>query len=383
MTTIKLETSDAPHVRLNECLGGVTITGHGAAQVIIEIDGAESDVTTRQEGDLVTLSARRDCYITCPFNTTLTLQQVMGKLRVRSIDGPLTVESVMGDLSLRDVGAVSIRTALGDIEARHVKGALTLNQVNGDMRLRQVEGKFTLEQGNGDLNARDLSGGASVHNLRGDISLDTALTPSCEYHLNGHGDIKIRLPVSASARCILEATGNVRCDLPLTNADKTPHRITGQLGAGEALLHVRAGGDVRLRSQEFEPEFGDRLEADLEAELGGLGDIGARIEQEIQRHFERAAERSRYHAEREAERARRKADKLKDRMRREAERAAERARRQATAGAYPGGGDAFKPQAEPVSEQERLAILRMVEQKKISASDAALLLDALEGKSVP
>lgn len=383
MTTLKFKTSDAPHVGLDECLGGATITGHDATQVIIEVDGAESDVTARQEGDRITLSARRDCYITCPFNATLTVRQVMGKLRVRSIDGPLTVESVMGDLSLRDVGAVSIRAALGDIEARHIKGALTLNQVNGDMRLRQVEGKFTLEQGNGDLNARDVLGGALVQNLRGDISLDTDLTPPHEYHLNGRGDIKIRLPASVSARCTLEATGAVRCELPLTNADKTPQRITGQLGAGEALLHVRAGGDVHLRSQEFEPEFGARFEAGIEAELAGLGDLGARIEQEIHRHFERAAERSRYHAEREAERARRKAAKVKDKMRREAERAAERARRQAAAGVPPDVGDPFKPKTEPVSEQERLSILRMVEQKKITASDAALLLDALEGKSTP
>ena len=38
------------------------------------------------------------------------------------------------------------------------------------------------------------------------------------------------------------------------------------------------------------------------------------------------------------------------------------------------------PLADPVSEEERLMILRMLEQKKISLAEAETLLSALEGK---
>jgi hypothetical protein len=39
------------------------------------------------------------------------------------------------------------------------------------------------------------------------------------------------------------------------------------------------------------------------------------------------------------------------------------------------------PPSDPVSEDERLMILRMLEQKKISMEEAEILLSALEGKS--
>jgi hypothetical protein len=38
------------------------------------------------------------------------------------------------------------------------------------------------------------------------------------------------------------------------------------------------------------------------------------------------------------------------------------------------------PPGEPVSEDERLAILKMLQEKKISMADAEKLLAALEGK---
>jgi len=38
------------------------------------------------------------------------------------------------------------------------------------------------------------------------------------------------------------------------------------------------------------------------------------------------------------------------------------------------------PMDQPVSDEERLSILRMLQEKKISLTDAELLLSALEGK---
>jgi hypothetical protein len=109
----------------------------------------------------------------------------------------------------------------------------------------------------------------------------------------------------------------------------------------------------------------------------------------------RAAEKIERVAERSAERARRRAESTA----RQAEREAERARRQAEHSARRQSEQARNvrnawnfaprphvppvppvPPAEAVTDEERMVILRMVEQGKISVADAEKLLAALENR---
>ncbi len=381
MATVKFETSDKPHLTVTDCLGRLTVTGSDVRQVVVEVEGEAEDLVTRREGEAITLSALRDCYITCPPETSLTVQQVMGKLRVRGIDGPLAVKAVMGGVSLRDIGPAMVQSAMGDLDARHVKGDLSLEQVRGDLRLRSLEGQVLVRHCAGDLDMRDVVGGAEVHSVLGDVVLSSALTPGREYRVQAAGDIRARIPADSSVRCVLEADGDVRCSLPLSGGDKTPHRITGQLGAGEAFIELHARGDVTLKSEAQEPEadvvhISAALEAQmaeieqrLQEKLAGLGEISVHLGDKMQRRAEKAAERARRQAEKAAERARRQAEKAA-------------ATRRAPGFRFTWGGPPPEPpsKVEPVSEEERLTILRMLEQKKISAAEAAKLLEALEGK---
>jgi hypothetical protein len=156
-------------------------------------------------------------------------------------------------------------------------------------------------------------------------------------------------------------------------------------------LELRAQGDIRIKSIDQEPgtDLDVRIAAVVDAELTameqrlqtdltGMGELGALLSERLHRKVERAAERARRELEKEAERARREAE----RARRHAEREAERARRRAAGPQVTFNLGGMRPPAppDPAPEQERLAILKMVEEKKITASDAALLLEALEGK---
>jgi hypothetical protein len=95
-----------------------------------------------------------------------------------------------------------------------------------------------------------------------------------------------------------------------------------------------------------------------------------------------------------AERLREKAEKQAERAMRSAERAARRAEQKIDKGKRKrsftlsfGGGSASRstrhsrpqPPREPVSDEERLMILRMVEARQISVEEAERLLSALEG----
>jgi hypothetical protein len=72
------------------------------------------------------------------------------------------------------------------------------------------------------------------------------------------------------------------------------------------------------------------------------------------------------------------AEKAAERAARSAERAKRRAERAAGSWGFPAGRPPAPP-SEPVTDQERLMILKMVEEGKITADQAAQLLSALEG----
>lgn len=373
------ETSPAPRIVLTGCAGNLTIVGSDTTQVIVEADGADSSLTTQREGETITLGARSDCYITCPARASLTLQEVTGNLRVRGVGGPLALASARGNVSLRQIGPATLQAIAGDVDANRVNGDLSLGQVQGDARVRRVEGKLTLEHCGGDLDARDLAGGADARDVRGNAGLRGELTPGQVYRLRAHGDIQARFPAQASARCAFEAGGQVQCDLALTKSEVEPHRIVGQLGAGEAQVELRADGDVSVRgaSPDWDASVDVHIEAHLaelerrlEEKLAGLDHLGVRIGEKMRRR-----------AEKQAERARRQAEKA----RRQAEKEAEKARRRSSTGFRFTWSSPAEPARAPAAEsveEERLAILRMVEQKKVSAGEAALLLDALEGQPI-
>jgi hypothetical protein len=165
----------------------------------------------------------------------------------------------------------------------------------------------------------------------------------------------------------------------------------GVLGAGEASLEAQVDGGVSLRT--LEPEgAAEGLPFDFVADLEGLGaqiegrvaeammEMEARLEEslgridsdKIRRQAEQASERTLRAAGRAAEQVRRAADREAERARLRAERADRRWRR--------ASGRRPRPRQEPATDEERMRVLRLVEEGRVTPEQAADLLAALEGR---
>jgi hypothetical protein len=154
------------------------------------------------------------------------------------------------------------------------------------------------------------------------------------------------------------------------------------LGSGAAKIELSAGGDVRLTNQanaaESADEFGNF--AGLNFDWSGFGE---RISRQVERATGQAARR--------AEEAARRAGKLAEDAARRAERHAERHARRWGGRVNFGPGPSWDfgpkgvptppgvPKSEPVADEERMAILKMLQEKKITSEQAEQLLRALEG----
>jgi hypothetical protein len=349
-----------PRIRLAAVGGDLRVSpAEGPA---VELLGGEGAQVEEIEGGLQ-IECGRDCTLLVPSGANLEAQGVGGDAAISGIEGELLLRTIGGDLRLTRVGKTAVESVAGDLLAKELGGTLMADRVGGEARLEGVGGDVYLRSVGGDLRLGGLVGSLQA-TIGGDAALSLQPAAGSRSTLRAGGDVRCTLPEEASVRVRLSAGGDMRLAVPV-ECEQSDGVCEIRLGAAEAELELNAGGDISLRSGRdswgganvdlgdtiaaaLGAEIGTRM-ADLEFKLNGLGDqldldsgwIGRRIRHAVQR------------AQRKAERARRWAEAAK--------------------AASPTLGEGELP-----TEEERLLVLRMLEQGKLSVDQADNLLEALE-----
>jgi DUF4097 and DUF4098 domain-containing protein YvlB len=387
------ETSATPHITITECMDNLVVRGSEEQQVTVHLRGSTQDLDLDQVGETFTLVARADCLVTCPTATTLTVGSVHGNLKVEGVEGPVTADTAYGNVKLRSVGPTAVGQTYGNLTAYQVEGDLRAQTTVGNVKVYQAEGSISTDRVDGNLIIEGLQGGLEAERVRGNVRLGSLFLPEQTYRLTTDGNLTVYLPVEASLRLAIRASGGVRSSVPDLVLEKGDGEMRGVLGDGGANLEAQVGGHASLRPpgmEEGTPVEG--MPFDFVADLEGLGtQIEARIgeamaemesrlaeslgridSEEIRLHAEQATQRALRAAGRAAEQARRAADREAERARMRAERAERRWQR--------ASGRRSTPKRESVTDEERMRVLRMVEESKITPEQAAELLAALEGR---
>jgi len=387
-----IETSATPHVTIVECMGNLVVRGSEKKRLTLHARGGENEAALTQEGGSFTLEARVDCFLTCPPDTALTIHTVRGNLKVEGVKGPIAIGTVHGNTKLHAVGPVALEQTFGNLSVRQAAGDLSAQVARGNARIRQVDGSVSLEQIDGNLATEGMCGDLTAGHVRGNIRLGPSFSPGAIFNLNVGGNLTVRIPANASLRLSLRAGGGIRSRVPGLVLEEMGDEMQGVLGDGEASLEAQVGGRVSLRLSELGDHLVDDLPFDFVADMEGLGvqieaqiaeataELEARLEEslgridseEMRRRVERTAEKTRQKAKEEAEKARRKAQHETEKARLRAERAERRWRR--------ASGRRSRPRSEPISDEEQMRVLRLVEEGKISPGQAADLLAAMEGR---
>ncbi len=370
----KMETSATPHVTIEMCQGSLTVRGDAEREIRLLVRDQEDEVSLERQGETLTVTIPASGTLICPPGTTLTVDRVMGSLHVDSIRGSLAAGVVHGNATLTEVGPVALERALGNLSARGVTGDLAAEDVKGNARVHRVEGRLALGQVAGNLTAEDIQGGLEAEQVRGNVRLGPAFVAGETYRANTSGNLTVHLPADADLRLALRARGQVHSEVPGLNLETIEGETRATLGAGEALVNADVQGNVLLRSVEPGEAFGINA---------GLEELGARIEWQVNDAMAELATRlesslgrwdpepMRRKIEETTEQARRKAEQAAERARMRAERAERRWRR--------ASGERSQPQPKPASDEERLRVLRMVEEGLLTPEQASELLAALKG----
>lgn len=411
--TLTFETSATPRIHLTNIGGDLRIIGWEQNQILAQ--GQQLQHT--QEGDTFTLQAGGNCTLRVPQQAVLQVGQVGGDLKAKVLAGDLQLAMVGGDAILRQVGAVVADLVSGDLSIKKANGSVRVQMASADVAVREVTGDVLVTQAAGDVAVREVTGHVRINAL-GDAILSINFMPNQDYAIQANGDAVLRVRPDASARFIIQSS-EVSVKAAGAQVEKQGRQHTVTLGSGAATVNVTAHGDVVVTNAVepaetgaeewgFDDGFLAQVEAQVEAQIETQM---ADLEQRLNQHFaslnldssraEAIAARARAAADRAQEKLRRKTEAIQqklERQRKQAEtqrqRETERSKRFAwmfQTGGQPGPRSPMPPvpptppvppvpPTAPVAEEERLAILRMLEQGKINVADAEKLLAALEGK---
>jgi hypothetical protein len=332
---------------------------------------------------------------------------------------------VRGNFNNSETNSLTVDKVSGNLNVKALKANVQANKVSGNLTAVDLMGDLRVDSVGGDLKVREFLGGLSAR-VGGSAKLDLQELAMPFVTVDAGGDIRCRVPLALDARVTLHA-GNEVIIKNLSLPDQfNAHHVEYTLGAGEGKLALSAGNRVKLTGAtleegvsdwdfdtdyQFQGQFNERaadivqqvaeqVEAQVEAITRQLNErlsqldsgdaIAAKVQMKVQSAMRQAEE---------------KIAEAMRRAERQAERQAERhAARDARHRVFvmppvppvppmpprpPMSGmppmphpaqsplNAGKPKRTPPSPEERMLVLKMLEEGKISVEQAEKLLAAM------
>lgn len=355
----------SPRIKVDMIGGDLSVVGWDGADILIK--GDEDELRVGQNNEEVTLSCGGDLSLRVPKGASFEFKMIGGDASMRGVMGNIEIKEIAGDLSVRDSGSLAIDTIRSDFSLRGAKGNLYIKNAHSDVSVRDVEGNIVLESVADDLALRGARGNVNV-NVGEDVVVYLEPKADGEYYINAGDDILLVLSPNSNATLTIQGD-EIDMDWPGIENDEDATERVVTLGNGSAKINLIAGGDVRVSNRadagDSADEFGNF--AGLNFDWSGFGDrISHQVEQATRRAQQRAEEAAR-------------------RVERHAERHARKWNANVKVGRWNWDLNSQNvpppppPPSEPVAEEERMAILKMLAEKKITAAQAEELLSALEG----
>jgi len=364
---------------------------HGEEQSEVRFISSEDRIRVNQTNENLYVETHASLDLSVPRGANVIIEKIGGSALVEDLDGSFLAQKVGGDLALRRLANVSIQKVGGTCLVEQVSGMLSAHKIGGDLTLRQVDGPVEVEIVGGQADLQLTEVGALNVRAGGDLTVYFTGSMGARSSLRAGGSMELFLPPNLDARFNLTSIGElIRLDFNRQEAvmrqEIEAREYEVSFGEGSAVIEARAGGDIMLTDREEEPEpisdqLDDREEAWKEASerrgfpswSAGFGfDRSSAWADMISRRAQEAARR----AEQRAQAAVRRTEAQ---IRAAAERDLRRGAWSGWSGPAPAPSPA-PPPAEPVTEKERLMVLQMLQDQKITIEQAEKLLAALEGK---
>lgn len=386
--------------------GSLYLTGWNRDEIRIK-DPTKQDSFSKEK-DRIEITFPNDGIVHLPHHLPVTIESVGKDAVIKGIGSPIQISSVGGDLILSDVSPSNVKSVGGDVFAKRIQGDLVIENVGKDCLINNVKGQLSLQQVGKDIQIEKVSGGIEAL-AGGDGQVNFSPVPWQAYSITAGGDISIAVPEDCNAELSIES-GKKDITVKLGSIDEKVNdkNFTKQLGEGGPSIMLSAGGSVFITSDnfswlsplqinaeqfeniavDFSAQTAEQIknhlrhwEADLRESLSGLSDsmesagLSEENLQQIKIQIEEGSRLAVQKAELAAVKAQAKVEKSIAKAQRKAQKMKRKTREFDLDQFF-----ASQIDKKSVSDSERLMILEMLQEKKISPEEADDLLKALEGK---
>ena len=358
----RITVGSQPKIKIEKVGGDLRLVGWENDEILIRSD--EKVVTLQQNGDdEVSIFCRSDLTLNVPKDSRVHIQTVIGDASLRGVGGDFEADLFNGDVAIRDAGKVTIDAVGADFSLRVAQGDVHVKRVGGDASLRDVNGSLALESVSDDLAIRGVGGNLKV-DADADVVVHLDPKPGQEYSVTAGDDIMLVLPEEADATLTISGE-RIAVNFPGVDVDDATSQVV-TLGEGTAKISLNAGSRVLVSTSagaaSSADEFGNF--AGMMFDWGSWGrDVGEYWGNYGREMGERISQRAQEAARRAERKVRRGVGKRNTRMK----------------WTWDFDNMPKVSNGEPVSEEERMTILRMLADKKITSEEAEQLLSALEG----
>ncbi len=417
MTHILNLSQDNPVIHL-KAYSSVQIEGVDRAEAVCIIDTPQLATLTEEDGH-VYITVNDACRLELPVNASIEIERAMGSMKIQRIKGVIKAEKVLSNLILSDIGSASIgmiggsfsvQQASGDVQVDKVAGNLTVEdvmsfdcyKVGGGCTLVNIKGECRVKNAGGKCLATGLQGGAILSKFGGsikasdvrfldDVKAGGSITLfGCEFDdemgITAGGNIKVISPVNLQNSTFKLRSGAQRIQIKTSEDDITSNsgEYDHQIGDGSRKIKMSAGGSILIKDKDDE---GDDF----------IGDLTSRfifkespITQIIQERVLTATQR----AEEKVKAAEARLEKIKE----HAELQRDMTLNLGIDALLKSAKDTLNPKEQwmmneegisastaqsldkkGTTNEERLFILQMLQDKKITVDEAEALFKAMEG----
>lgn len=378
MPSKRLNLGATPHLTIERCGGNLDIRGWDRDETLIETSGMETTILPQEVGAVITTEG--NCAIRIPEDGSFSISLLDGDLRVKDVRGSVSANQVGGSASIRRAGQVTLGTVDGQFSVRETH-SLNAEHIGGHASIRDIPAAVIIGAVGGSLAGRDIPGGLQIEHVGGNLEVRTDCHPETQYRVEVGGSVEFSVPGGANVRFLVNAGGAIRADSGFQRAEEGRQAIF-TLGEGSAVVQIQAGGSVRLKQRGYYGPDDQEFPLDMDAFSEQFEDAFGQLDIQfgnIEKQMDLIPPQVRGRVSRKLDAARRR---MMDAQKRVVQtmQSAQRDFNVEDWSAATVDLTRGRSRSEPVTEQERLMILQMLEDGKISVTEAQKLLDALEGR---
>jgi hypothetical protein len=352
------------------------IQGWKQPEVLIETDLNIQKISHDKEE--LSMIFMDDCELKVPEGAKIVIDRAYGNARVRDLTGMLEINRVSGNLAVQNTARTDISKVSGNCLVQDIHDKLTVNQVYGNFKGKDVHGGVKIEKASGGIELHSISSGAEMRSF-GDIRVSINDDSTAPVQLRSSADIHLDLPLNASGEFHIKSGARLtELNIGERKEKVVFHDHVLLLGSAARKFDLQANGKVRITGEKME-----------DVEILKLFEELDHLWQELRN--ESSLRRESTQSPKEAEAGEREISQDSDekmRLQKEAEIRVQQAIQNvglqlSRLGVDPSMAvetETFGANStdEDLSSEERLVILRMLQENKITMEEADRLLEALE-----